>query len=194
MFGFPGDHVPFFCNQSSYVYTSHMHTQYTVYQTYSTNICCYWFQLLVLNKHLFPTNYCRPVGCTFLSNMLCFQFIYPKCMLLNYLAILNHFMCIFRGALVQMMTYLCLAATASATQGSLFAKLGEPALQWMKICNMYGKFCNQIGEGIASAVLVSLSMVILSAISAFSLFRLYGENKAKSNARWQNCGSLAGNC
>ncbi|KAL1804141.1 hypothetical protein ACET3Z_032788 [Daucus carota] len=84
----------------------------------------------------------------------------------------------------QMMTYLCLAATASATQGSLFAKLGEPALQWMKICNMYGKFCNQIGEGIASSVLVSLSMVVLSAISAFSLFRLYGENKAKNNARW----------
>lgn len=85
----------------------------------------------------------------------------------------------------QLMAYLTLAAVAAATQGSLFAKFGEPALQWMKICNMYGKFCNQIGEGIATALLVSLSMVVLSGISAFSLFRLYGGNKGdKSSARW----------
>lgn len=84
----------------------------------------------------------------------------------------------------QIMTYLCLAATASALQGALFAKLGEPTLQWMKVCTMYGKFCNQVGEGIASAVIASLSMVVLSAISAFSLFRLYGDNKDKNNGRW----------
>lgn len=84
----------------------------------------------------------------------------------------------------QVMTYLCLAATSSALQGALFAKLGEPTLQWMKVCTMYGKFCNQVGEGIASSVIASLSMVILSAISAFSLFRLYGNNKDKNNARW----------
>ncbi|KAK1395468.1 hypothetical protein POM88_014524 [Heracleum sosnowskyi] len=84
----------------------------------------------------------------------------------------------------QIMTYSCLAATASALQAALFSKMGEPTLQWMKVCTMYGKFCNQVGEGIASAVIASLSMVILSAISAFSLFRLYGNNKDKNNARW----------
>ncbi|KAL8099965.1 CASP-like protein 2B2 [Apium graveolens] len=84
----------------------------------------------------------------------------------------------------QIMTYLCLTATSSALQGALFAKLGEPTLQWMKVCTMYGKFCNQVGEGIASAVIASLSMVILSTVSAFSLFRLYGNNKDKNNARW----------
>lgn len=82
------------------------------------------------------------------------------------------------------MAYVTVAAVAAAAQSAVFAKLGQPEVQWMKICDMYGKFCNQVGEGIASAVLVSLSMVLLSCISAFSLFRLYGGNKAKSCARW----------
>ncbi|KAJ6747777.1 NITRATE FORMATE IRON DEHYDROGENASE [Salix koriyanagi] len=83
---------------------------------------------------------------------------------------------------VQMMAYLTLSAVAAAAQSAAFAKLGQTDLQWMKICNMYGKFCNQVGEGIASAVLVSVSMVVLSCISCFSLFRLYGGNK--DAARW----------
>lgn len=85
---------------------------------------------------------------------------------------------------VQMMAYLTVAAVAANVQSAVFAKLGQPELQWMKICNMYGKFCNQVGEGIASALLVSISMVVLSCISAFSLFRLYGGSKAKNGARW----------
>ncbi|KAG5516279.1 hypothetical protein RHGRI_037099 [Rhododendron griersonianum] len=85
----------------------------------------------------------------------------------------------------QLMTYLMLAAVAAAAQSSVFAKFGEPELQWMKICTMYGKFCNQVGEGIASALFASLSMVALSGISAFSLFRLYGGNKGgKISGRW----------
>ncbi|KAK4491896.1 hypothetical protein RD792_002677 [Penstemon davidsonii] len=84
----------------------------------------------------------------------------------------------------QIMAYLTLAAVAAAAQSAVFAKFGQTELQWMKICNMYGKFCNQVGEGIASGVLVSLSMVVLSAISGFSLFRLYGDNKGRTCARW----------
>ncbi|KAA8519195.1 hypothetical protein F0562_013451 [Nyssa sinensis] len=84
----------------------------------------------------------------------------------------------------QVMTYVTLAAVAAAAQSAVFSKFGEPELQWMKICNLYEKFCNQVGEGIASAVIVSLSMVVLSGISAFSLFRLYGGNKGKSSASW----------
>ncbi|KAI8524958.1 hypothetical protein RHMOL_Rhmol13G0190100 [Rhododendron molle] len=85
----------------------------------------------------------------------------------------------------QMMAYLMLAAVAAAAQSSVFAKFGEPDLQWMQICTMYGKFCNQVGEGIASALFASLSMVALSGISAFSLFRLYGGNKGgKISGRW----------
>ncbi|KAL3820825.1 hypothetical protein ACJIZ3_006730 [Penstemon smallii] len=84
----------------------------------------------------------------------------------------------------QIMAYLMLAAVAAAAQSAVFAKFGQTELQWMKTCNMYAKFCNQVGEGIASAVLASVSMVVLSAISAFSLFRLYGDNKEKSSTRW----------
>ncbi|WMV53001.1 hypothetical protein MTR67_046386 [Solanum verrucosum] len=82
----------------------------------------------------------------------------------------------------QLMAYLTLTAVAAAAQSAVFAKLGQTELQWMKICNMYGKFCNQVGEGIASSLIVSLSMIVLSAISAFSLFRLYGNSKGKGNA------------
>lgn len=84
---------------------------------------------------------------------------------------------------MQVMAYVTVAAVAAAAQSAVFAKLGQSELQWMKICNMYGKFCNQVGEGLASAFVVSLSMVMLSCISAFSLFRLYGGNKTK-NAYW----------
>ncbi|KAA0035678.1 CASP-like protein 2B1 [Cucumis melo var. makuwa] len=76
------------------------------------------------------------------------------------------------------------AAVASAAQSAVFGKLGQPELQWMKICDLYKKFCNQVGEGLASAVVVSLSMVVLSCISASSLFRLYNGGKNKSNSRW----------
>ncbi|GMN36606.1 hypothetical protein TIFTF001_006143 [Ficus carica] len=84
----------------------------------------------------------------------------------------------------QVMAYVMVAAVGAAAQSAVFAKLGQTELQWMKICNMYDKFCNQVGEGIASAVLVSLSTVVISCISAFNLFRLYGSNKAKSSATW----------
>lgn len=83
------------------------------------------------------------------------------------------------------MAYLMLAALGAALQSAMFAKFSEPELQWMKLCNMYGKFCNQGGEGIASSVIACLCMVIVSAISAFSLFRLYGGNKGtKAAAGW----------
>ncbi|GAA0172295.1 hypothetical protein Leryth_024632 [Lithospermum erythrorhizon] len=83
----------------------------------------------------------------------------------------------------QLMTYVSLAAVAAAAQSSVFAKLGQSELQWMKVCDLYNKYCNKAGEGFASALIASLSMVVLSGISGFSLFRLYGDNKSKSSAR-----------
>ncbi|RDX65134.1 CASP-like protein 2B1 [Mucuna pruriens] len=83
----------------------------------------------------------------------------------------------------QVMAYVSVAAVAAAMQSGVLGKVGQPELQWMKVCNMYGKFCNQMGEGVASAFVATLSMVVLSCISAFSLFRLYGSNKNK-NAAW----------
>ncbi|KAK6932845.1 Casparian strip membrane protein domain [Dillenia turbinata] len=83
----------------------------------------------------------------------------------------------------QVVAYVTLAAVAAAAQSAAIAKLGQPELQWMKICNMYGKFCTQVGEGIVSALLTSLGMVAISCISAFGLFRLYGGNNTKTCAR-----------
>ncbi|KAG5132509.1 hypothetical protein JHK82_023697 [Glycine max] len=80
----------------------------------------------------------------------------------------------------QVMAYVTVATVVAAGQSGVIARVGQPELQWMKICNMYGKFCNQVGEGIASAFVASLSMVVLSCTSAFSLFRLYGGNKTKN--------------
>jgi len=82
------------------------------------------------------------------------------------------------------MAYVTLAAVAAAAQSAVLGEFGQPQLQWMKICNLYGKFCTQVGEGLASAVVVSLSMVTLSCVSAFNLFRLYGSNKGKNTASW----------
>ncbi|CAL1352098.1 unnamed protein product [Linum trigynum] len=83
----------------------------------------------------------------------------------------------------QAMAYMTVAALAAAIQSSVFAETGQPELQWMKTCDMYAKFCNQVGEGVGSAVIACISMVGVSCISAFGLFRLYN-NKGKSDARW----------
>lgn len=79
---------------------------------------------------------------------------------------------------------MAVAAVGAAAQSAALAKLGQSELQWMKICNMYDKFCTQVGEGIASSVLVGLSTILISCISAFNLFRLYGGSKNKSSSRW----------
>ncbi|XP_010509564.1 PREDICTED: CASP-like protein 2B2 [Camelina sativa] len=84
----------------------------------------------------------------------------------------------------QVVAYLCVAGTAAAAQSAAFAKLGEPELQWMKVCDMYGKFCNQVGEGIASALFACIGMVLVSCISAFGVFRLYGGSKTRLSSRW----------
>ncbi|GMJ14532.1 CASP-like protein 2B2 [Hibiscus trionum] len=84
----------------------------------------------------------------------------------------------------QALAYLNVAAVGAAAQSAVFAKLGQTQLQWMVICNLYGKFCNQVGEGIAVALLVCMIMVVLSCISAFGMFRLHGGNKAKNNSGW----------
>lgn len=44
------------------------------------------------------------------------------------------------------MVCVCVAAVGAAAQSAVLAKLGQPELQWMKICNMYDEFCNQVGE------------------------------------------------
>ncbi|KAF8102884.1 hypothetical protein N665_0190s0005 [Sinapis alba] len=74
----------------------------------------------------------------------------------------------------QAMAYMSVAAIAAASESGVIGIRGEEELQWMKVCNMFGKFCNRGAGGVASAMLASIAMVFVSCISAFSLFRLYG--------------------
>ncbi|CAL4899004.1 unnamed protein product [Urochloa decumbens] len=74
----------------------------------------------------------------------------------------------------QALAYAVLAALAAALQASVIAKRGQPELQWMGICSMYGAFCRQAGGGIASAVAAGVAAALLAFLSAFNLFRLYG--------------------
>ncbi|XP_043689637.1 CASP-like protein 2B1 [Telopea speciosissima] len=79
----------------------------------------------------------------------------------------------------QVMAYVTVAAIAAVAQSAVIGEFGQPELQWMKTCNIYQKFCNQVGEGIVSAAVVCLSMVTLSCISAFNLFRLFGSSSSR---------------
>nr|WDD38929.1 CASP-like protein [Fagopyrum tataricum] len=91
-------------------------------------------------------------------------------------------MAIFSGD--QLMAYLSLAAVAASLESSALAKLGQSELQWMKICGLFEKYCNEGAGGVACAVLASLCAALLSSISAYSLFRLFGRNDGKSNGSW----------
>ena len=53
-----------------------------------------------------------------------------------------------------------------------------------KVCGMYQKFCREVGDGIGLALIACLSAVLLSCMSAFNLFRLYGKNKERESSSW----------
>ncbi|XP_074590935.1 CASP-like protein 2B1 [Curcuma longa] len=82
----------------------------------------------------------------------------------------------------QAMAYLTLAAVSAAMQASVLGKFGQPELQWMKVCDLYAKFCKRGEEGLVCAVLVCVCMVVVSSMSAFNLFRLYGKSKGSKSS------------
>ncbi|KAG8093191.1 hypothetical protein GUJ93_ZPchr0012g21217 [Zizania palustris] len=82
----------------------------------------------------------------------------------------------------QAVAYVLMAATAAALQSSLLGKRGQLELQWMGICDLYGAFCRRVGEGLACAVASGLAAVLLAALSAFNLFRLYDGGKSSSSS------------
>lgn len=77
-------------------------------------------------------------------------------------------------ALDQTLSYFTLAAAAAAAESAYLSEMGQTEFQWMKVCVLYEKFCHQIGEGLVSTFIVSLNMAIVSGMSAYHLFRLYG--------------------
>ncbi|KAI4376807.1 hypothetical protein MLD38_014524 [Melastoma candidum] len=77
----------------------------------------------------------------------------------------------------QVAVYIVFGATVSATQGSMLAMTGSKVLQWMKLCDRYTRFCMQIGGALLCGYAASISMGVLSSISAYNLFRLYSPTK-----------------
>ncbi|KAL3535359.1 hypothetical protein ACH5RR_003820 [Cinchona calisaya] len=73
----------------------------------------------------------------------------------------------------QAVVYLAFAANSAALQGSLFAITGQNNFQWMKLCNIYTRFCIQIGGALVCGFIACLVLAVISALSAYSLFRLY---------------------
>ncbi|XXG51630.1 hypothetical protein AAC387_Pa03g0157 [Persea americana] len=77
----------------------------------------------------------------------------------------------------QMVAYVTFGAIAAAAQASCFAVTGAEHFEWMKLCNIYTRFCEQIGGGLACGLLGSLLMAAVSSISAFHLFRAHTTSK-----------------
>ncbi|GAA0159834.1 hypothetical protein LIER_16529 [Lithospermum erythrorhizon] len=77
----------------------------------------------------------------------------------------------------QAIAYIMFATNTAALQGCLFALNGESSLQWMKLCDKFGRFCHQIGGAIFCGYIAILFMAIISSLSAFSLFRLYSAKR-----------------
>ncbi|KAL8137269.1 hypothetical protein V2J09_003270 [Rumex salicifolius] len=84
----------------------------------------------------------------------------------------------------QGMAYISFAALAAALQSSAIAKMGQSELQWIKLCGMFGKYCNQEAGGIVFALIGCLCAAIISSISGYGLFRLFRGNK----------GEISGSC
>lgn len=72
-----------------------------------------------------------------------------------------------------MAVYLTFATNSAAFEASMIALTGTEALQWMKVCNRYTRFCIQIGGALLCGFLASILMALISTASAYKLFRMY---------------------
>ncbi|CAF2071792.1 hypothetical protein HID58_041791 [Brassica napus] len=77
----------------------------------------------------------------------------------------------------QTAVYVVFAGASAAAQHSLLVVTGSRELQWMKWCSKFTRFCFQIGSAIILNYIAAVLMIILSFISAFSLFRLYSPKR-----------------
>ncbi|KAL0919233.1 hypothetical protein M5K25_011315 [Dendrobium thyrsiflorum] len=80
---------------------------------------------------------------------------------------------------MQGVAYAMFAVTIAATEGSTVALRGVNALQWSKLCNIYGKFCKQAAGGLICAFAASMAMAVVSVFSARNLFKLYSVQRRK---------------
>ncbi|KAK4775258.1 hypothetical protein SAY86_010193 [Trapa natans] len=77
----------------------------------------------------------------------------------------------------QAVAYVVFAANTAALQAAMLAITGSKALQWMKLCNRYKRFCFQIGGSLFCGYVACFLLVVISCTSAFNVFRLYSPTK-----------------
>ncbi|MCH88320.1 CASP-like protein, partial [Trifolium medium] len=73
--------------------------------------------------------------------------------------------------------YLTFATNTAAFQAAIFALNGSEAFQWMKICNKFTRFCEQIAVALLCGYVAPILMTMISAISAYKVFRMYSSKR-----------------
>ncbi|XP_072996716.1 CASP-like protein 1D1 [Typha latifolia] len=65
-----------------------------------------------------------------------------------------------------------MASATGATGAIAYLGLkGNSHTSWTKICNIYGKFCRQIGSSAAVSLVASIVLLVLVVVTSYSLFR-----------------------
>ncbi|XP_077243716.1 CASP-like protein 1D1 isoform X2 [Tasmannia lanceolata] len=63
------------------------------------------------------------------------------------------------------------SATGAAASIAYVGLKGNSHVYWLKICNIYDKFCRHIGSSVAVSLFASIILVLLVALSTYSLYR-----------------------
>ena len=61
------------------------------------------------------------------------------------------------------------SATGAAGGVAYIGLEGNSHVGWMKVCNVYDKFCRHLGASIAVSIFASVVLVLLVVLSAYSL-------------------------
>ncbi|KNA24831.1 hypothetical protein SOVF_012170 [Spinacia oleracea] len=63
------------------------------------------------------------------------------------------------------------SATGAAGGVGYIGLKGNTHVRWMKICNLYGKFCRHIGASILVSLFAAVVLVLLVVLDGYSLYR-----------------------
>lgn len=86
----------------------------------------------------------------------------------------------------QAAAYITFAANTAGMQAAFLAVTGAHDFQWMKLCNRFHRFCYQVGGAFLCGYAAFFTLLAISFISAFNLFKHYSPNhflRLKSN-KW----------
>ncbi|KAK7265282.1 hypothetical protein RJT34_32900 [Clitoria ternatea] len=73
----------------------------------------------------------------------------------------------------QMAAYLTFGANTAALTASMLAVTGAEAFEWMKVCDKFTRFCDQIGGAVLCGYAAFILMALISTFSAHKVFRMY---------------------